>query len=48
MFDVAYATRRIQQNPSIAADNNRAKKGSVMLSDIAEIQTFRREATDGR
>jgi ParB family chromosome partitioning protein len=48
VFDVAYATRRIQQNPSIAADNNRAKKASVMLSDIAEIQTFRREATDGR
>lgn len=47
VFDVAYATRRIQQNPSIAADNNRAKKGSVMLSDIAEIQTFRKEATDG-
>lgn len=48
VFDVAYATRRIQQNPSIAADNNRAKKASVMLSDIAEIQTFRKEAKDGR
>lgn len=42
LHDVAYSTRRIQQNPSIASDNNRAKKLSLMLSDIAEIQTFRR------
>lgn len=47
LHDVAYATRRIQQNPAIASDNNRAKKLSLMLSDIAEVQTFRKEATDG-
>ncbi len=48
LHDVAYSTRRIQQNPSIATENNRAKKRSLMLSDIAEIQTFRmEEATDG-
>lgn len=41
VHDVAYATRRIQQNPAMAFENNAAKKNRLMLSDMAEIQTFK-------
>lgn len=42
LVDVAYSTRRIQQNQGMAHENNAAKRSSVMLSDMAEILTFRR------
>ena len=46
LHDVAYSTRRIQQaqNPTMAKTNTKAKREGLMLSDIAEIQTFRRLA----
>ena len=46
LHDVAYSTRRIQQaqNPTMAKTNTKAKREGLMLSDIAEIQTFRRVA----
>lgn len=40
LCDIAYSTRRIQQDPGIRFVNNKAKEKSLMLSDIAEIQTF--------
>ena len=44
LHDVAYSTRKIQQaqNPTMAKTNIKAKRERLMLSDIAEIQTFRR------
>lgn len=44
LHDIAYSTRRIQQaqNPAMAKTNTKAKRERLMLSDIAEIQTFRR------
>jgi hypothetical protein len=44
LHDVAYSTRRIQQaqNPTMAKTNIKAKRERLMLSDIAEIQTFKR------
>jgi hypothetical protein len=44
LHDIAYSTRRIQQaqNPAMAKTNIKAKRERLMLSDIAEIQTFRR------
>jgi len=44
LHDVAYSTRRIQQaqNPTMAKTNTKAKRERLMLSDIAEIQTFKR------
>ena len=44
LHDVAYSTRKIQQaqNPQMAMTNSKAKREGLMLSDIAEIQTFRR------
>ena len=44
LHDVAYSTRRIQQaqNPNMAKTNIKAKRERLMLSDIAEIQTFKR------
>jgi hypothetical protein len=44
LHDIAYSTRRIQQaqNPTMAKTNTKAKREKLMLSDIAEIQTFRR------
>jgi ParB family chromosome partitioning protein len=44
LHDIAYSTRRIQQaqNPTMAKTNLKAKRERLMLSDIAEIQTFRR------
>ena len=44
LHDLAYASRRIQQSQHVgmAMLNNAAKSGRVMLTDIAEIMTFRR------
>ncbi len=44
LHDIAYSTRRIQQaqNPAMAKTNTKAKRERLMLSDIAEIQTFKR------
>lgn len=44
LHDIAYSTRRIQQaqNPTMASTNNKAKRTRVMLSDIAELQTFKK------
>lgn len=44
LHDLAYSTRKIQQaqNPTMARANIKAKRERLMLSDIAEIQTFRR------
>lgn len=44
LHDIAYSTRRIQQaqNPTMAKTNIKAKRESLMLSDIAEIQTFKK------
>lgn len=44
LHDVAYSTRRIQQaqNPTMAKTNTKAKRERLMLSDMAEIQTFKR------
>ena len=44
LHDFAYSTRRIQQaqNPNMAKLNTKAKREKLMLSDIAEIQTFKR------
>jgi hypothetical protein len=43
LHDLAYASRRIQQlqNPGMGKLNNAAKRERVMLTDIAEIITFR-------
>jgi hypothetical protein len=48
LHDVAYSTRKIQQTqtPTMARTNIKAKRERLMLSDTAEIQTFRRR-TDG-
>lgn len=45
LYDKAYTTRRIQiaQNPGMARLNNSAKEKRVMLTDISEVLTFRRE-----
>ena len=44
LYDKAYASRRIQQKQStrMAAVNNAAKANKTMLTDIAEVLTFRR------
>jgi len=44
LHDVAYSTRKIQQaqNPQMAMTNTKAKRERLMLSDIAEIQTFKK------
>jgi hypothetical protein len=44
LYDLAYASRRIQQtqNVGMAVLNNAAKGDRLMLTDIAEIMTFRR------
>jgi ParB family chromosome partitioning protein len=44
LYDVAYASRRIQRQQSfdMAHHNNAAKRQRIMLTDIAEIMTFRR------
>lgn len=44
LHDFAYSTRRIQQaqNPTMAKTNTKAKRERLMLSDIAEIQTFKK------
>lgn len=45
LSDLAYASRRIQQtqNAGMAKLNNMAKKTGIMLTDISEIMTFRRD-----
>lgn len=44
LHDKAYSSRRIQQNqtPQMARMNNQAKANQIMLTDITEVQTFRR------
>lgn len=44
LHDIAYSSRRIQQTQTLdmARTNNKAKERRLPLSDIAEIQTFRR------
>lgn len=44
LHDVVYSSRRIQQqqNFGMAMANNKAKRSRVMLTDIAEILTFRK------
>jgi hypothetical protein len=45
LYDLAYASRRVQQSQHVgmAVLNNAAKRGRLMLTDIAEIMTFRRQ-----
>lgn len=45
LHDVVYSSRRIQQQqtPTMAMTNNKAKRSRTMLTDIAEILTFRRD-----
>jgi ParB family chromosome partitioning protein len=45
LYDIAYASRRIQQsqNATMANLNNLAKHRRIMLTDMAEVMTFRRE-----
>lgn len=44
LHDLAYASRRVQQTQHVgmAVLNNAAKSGRLMLTDIAEIMTFRK------
>jgi hypothetical protein len=45
LHDKAYASRRVQQDqgPRAAKLNNSAKRNRTMLTDVAEVMTFRRE-----
>lgn len=45
LHDKAYSSRRIQQHqtPQMARMNNQAKANRIILTDITEILTFRRE-----
>jgi hypothetical protein len=45
LYDLAYASRRVQQaqHVGMALLNNAAKRGRLMLTDIAEIMTFQRK-----
>lgn len=47
LFDIAYASRRIQQtqSPEMARHNIMAKRERIMLTDISEIMTFQRAAS---
>jgi hypothetical protein len=44
LFDKAYSTRRVQQaqGPRAAVLNNLAKANRTMLTEIAEVMTFRK------
>jgi hypothetical protein len=44
IHDIAYSSRRIQQTqtPNMASNNIRARENRVMLTDIAEVLTFRK------
>jgi len=42
LHDIAYASRRIQQDqsPSMGTKNNMAKRNRTMMTDISEVMTF--------
>ena len=46
LHDTAYASRRIQQDqgPHMPALNNAAKRAGIMLTDMAEVAMFVRQA----